>query len=512
MNTQISRRDFLKLASLLSLAAIKPFSLDLATRSDHKQHFGPNILVLVFDAFSAYHASLYGYRRESTPNLARFAERACVYHEHYAGGNFTAAGTASLLTGTYPWSHRALQLFGTVAEDFSTRNIFSELSSLGYHTVAHTNNVLANALLYQFRGGIETFKWPRELCLAGRQHSSEIFDRDFNVAFTGETAALHADETLPTSLLLSMVNRFSMGLVERRLKGSYARAFPRGLPGTWGLHFLLEDVVDWLTDQLIFLPQPYFAYFHLLAPHGPYNTRREFVDIFDDHWKPQIKPVSAFSQEHSDEFLRNKHREYDEFIAYVDAEFGRLYDHLEQSGVLENTYLIVTSDHGELFERGILAHTTPAMYEPVIRVPLLISRPGQTHREDIHTSTSCVDILPTLLHATGHDIPEWCEGEILPPFVQSTEQRDRNIFSVEAKSNPKMAPLSKGTICLIRGDYKLIQYTGYDENVPPYELFDIANDPEEREELFTTKKAVASELKDILQEKLQQVNKRYLRS
>ena len=65
-----------------------------------------NIIIIVFDAFSAYHISLYGYQRETAPNISRLAERAIVYHNHYAGGNYTTPGTASLLTGAQPWPSR----------------------------------------------------------------------------------------------------------------------------------------------------------------------------------------------------------------------------------------------------------------------------------------------------------------------------------------------------------------------------------------------------------------------
>ena len=65
--------------------------------------------------------------------------------------------------------------------------------------------------------------------------------------------------------------------------------------------------------------------------------------------------------------------------------------------MLDDTYVIVTSDHGEMFERGIRGHVTPTLYEPVIRVPLLIAKPGQREREDVYAPTSCVDLLPTLL-------------------------------------------------------------------------------------------------------------------
>ena len=68
-------------------------------------------------------------------------------------------------------------------------------------------------------------------------------------------------------------------------------------------------------------------------------------------------------------------------MLYVDFEFNRLYTNLEQQGVLDNTLLIFTSDHGELFERNMMAHNDPYLFEPVVKVPLIIFEPGQTERE-----------------------------------------------------------------------------------------------------------------------------------
>jgi len=85
MKSRFNRRDFLKLAGALPLGLFtskldKHFSL----QSDKK-----NVVIVVFDAFSAYNMSLYGYPRETTPNITRLAERATVYHNHYATSNFT---------------------------------------------------------------------------------------------------------------------------------------------------------------------------------------------------------------------------------------------------------------------------------------------------------------------------------------------------------------------------------------------------------------------------------------
>ena len=138
--------------------------------------------------------------------------------------------------------------------------------------------------------------------------------------------------------------------------------------------------------------------------------------------------------------------EYDEFLLYVDHEFGRFMDSLEESGLLENTWVVFTSDHGEMFERGIDGHSQHALYEPVIRVPLLIFEPGQKTRIDVHTPTSAIDVLPTMLHVTGHQTPEWIEGEILPPYRPTEIDPERSVYVVRANDNGQFEPLNRRII------------------------------------------------------------------
>jgi len=64
-----------------------------------------------------------------------------------------------------------------------------------------------------------------------------------------------------------------------------------------------------------------------------------------------------------------KRIEYDEFLLYVDREFGRLFNYMETSGLLENTWVVFTSDHGEIFERGSIGHSSDGLYQSHIRVP-----------------------------------------------------------------------------------------------------------------------------------------------
>jgi arylsulfatase A-like enzyme len=488
MRASLSRRDFLKLLSLLPLLSLPfpkikvdgPVSLQ-----DTRQQ---NILIFVFDALSARHMPIYGYSRNTTPNLARFAERATMYHAHRSGGNFTTSGTASLMTGVYPWTHRAIHLHGTVLDSFSDRNMFSTYPKDGFK-FAFTHNLLAESLLQQFRSHLDLFERTRDLAINDPYYSDRLFTSDFNVSLWSEQLILQGVETKPSSLFGSLLYRLFRLSQKRKLADFYGSQFPRGLPNMEDIYFVLEDAINWLIGELPAARKPFLGYFHILPPHEPYYPRKDFIGRFQDDFKPVAKPPSPFSDGYTNEFLNNKRMEYDENLAYADAEFGRFYDAMLQKGILDQAIVIVTADHGELFERGILGHVNPTLYEPLLHIPLFISVPGQTRRQDVFSPTSCVDLLPTLAKLTSQPIPEWGEGEI----------------AVEAKSSPKFGVLNKATVTLIKGNYKLIYYRGYPKTPAP-ELFDLSNDPEELNNLASTKASVAADLQQEIEGKLRLAN------
>jgi arylsulfatase A-like enzyme len=355
---------------------------------------------------------------------------------------------------------------------------------------------------------VDYLKNTGDLCLSKSEFSDQLFSKDFNVAFQGESTYLIGDP-LPSSAFFSWLHKARQIVNERFLNKDYGYLFPRGIPSQNSLFFVLEDAIDWIADQITSFPNPFLSYIHLLPPHEPYTTRHDFIDIFKDGWNPIAKEPNFFSEGKSQEYLNQKHREYDEYIAYTDAEFGRLLGYLESTELLDNTYVIFTSDHGELFERGIQGHSTQTLYEPLIRVPLLIFKPHQQVRQDIHTPTSFVDLLPTLLDITGQPIPDWCEGSILPTFDEQDISTDRPIFALEAKSNSKYAPLTNATFAIIRDEHKLIHYLGYDAYESQYELYDLLNDPDELTNMYDSRKIVAASLQQELEEKLNEVNKAY---
>jgi len=456
--------------------------------------------------------SLYGYGRETTPNLDRFASRCTVYHSHYAAGNFTSPGTASILTGVYPWSHRAFHLYGKVRDEYAQKNLFSLFDTAGYHTLAYTHNSLTQVQLYQMQSGLDLLKEIGDLAL-GKHIAEQAFAPDFEVAIQSEWLLFRelAKSEAPSSLFYSLLNRAGRKKVNiGRLAREEKTLFPRGPQTNFGpvggISFILEHAIDWLETELGRFPQPFLGYVHLYPPHEPYNPRYEFIGIFDDGWQPPAKPAHYFTMGMPNDYLNWQRRQYDEHLAYADAEFGRVYDTLARERLLENSYVILTSDHGQLFERGIHGHITETLYEPLIHIPLLISAPGQAYREDVRVPTSCIDLLPTLLHAAHHTIPDWCEGQVLPPFEHPGPSHDEGIFAVEAKRNPRHAPLTTGTVAVIKDQFKLIHYLGYDGYHDEYELYDLANDPEEMNDLYHPNRAMATDLRHLLQTRLGQAN------
>ncbi|MEK6221838.1 MAG: sulfatase-like hydrolase/transferase, partial [Chloroflexota bacterium] len=270
-----------------------------------------NILIMLFDALSAKNINLYGYPRETMPNLSKLAEKATVYHNHMAGGPFTTPATASLLTGTYPWSHRAIKLMGQVMPYYDDRNIFSLFDE--YYRVGYTHNALAQNILKSFLHSFEDYKARQDLFLEPDFLASEVFANDFDIASISNLLNFSKqDRGFANSLFLSELR-------ERFLKAKfnkYAELYPRGLPYILqDRYYILEDAIDWIISRLQEIPNPFLSYFHLLPPHEPYRTRVDFVNAFQgDGYKPIEKPKHLFRGGFSQQSLNEMRLNYDEYI------------------------------------------------------------------------------------------------------------------------------------------------------------------------------------------------------
>jgi len=515
MSSPISRRELLKMLAFFSAGAAASWTTArFLPASFSNSNSRPNIIFIVTDTTSATNLSLYGYPRQTTPTLEKFAGRATVYHSHYSGGSFTTAGTATLLTGMYPWSHRAINQMGLVDQKIVGENVF-DLIGDGYYRFAFTQNMAADVLLGQFYRDINQHLPTTSFSVRPDTLMGDRF-KDTAIALNAYDDFLFDmknDPGIPGSLLLGLAYKAFHLRREESYRYGYA-TYPLGLPirKDVSLAFLNETVYDGLKSEVSDLwkqHSPFFAYFHLWSPHEPYAPNKAFMNLFKkDTFKPIDKPVALMNSGISTSELNTQRLYYDRYIANVDDEIGKLLDFIEQAGLFENSYIIYTSDHGQMHERGIFGHVNPYLYEPLIHIPLMISAPGQNVRHDIYTHTSSTDVLPTLANIAGREMPAGGVGRILPD-LGGTEDNGRSIFSVEAKTNSAFAPLTNTTIAMIKGDYKLIYYKGYDGYDDVFELYNLSEDIEEMQNLISKNPSNLASLKDELLQSLAAANRPY---
>jgi choline-sulfatase len=506
----LSRRDFLKALGVLSAGSLAAASIPALTRL-RAPSGRPNVVILVLDAMTARNLSVYGYARKTTPNLDRLASRATVYHSHYSAGNFTTPGTASMLTGLLPWTHRGINLGGLVHEQYVGHNIFSLLQG-DYYTAAFTQNYFAEVLLGQFRHGIDrhiiSSSYYEQL---DRPLLGKYFPNDPVPTYYGLDDFVFSGRSVPAAPFFAFLSSlFGKGV---SLEDTGEAGYPYGLPNNFFYSYRNDVAFAGVQQEIINLAaqSPFLAYFHMFSPHEPYRPRAEFVGKFPEIDVPFKKPNKFSTLDISRESILARRTDYDEYVADVDSEIGKLVDDLTAAGVMDNTYFFITSDHGEMFERGEYGHITRFLYDAVIHTPLLVLAPGQTARVDVTAPTTSLDLLPTLLHLAGKPVPEGLGGRVLPE-LGGTADSERSIFTVEAKENSSFGPLIHGTISLIYGPYKLIHYTGYPKKPEAFELYNLQDDPEEMKDLFEAETSTASLMKQELLDSLADANRPYLKN
>ncbi len=218
--------------------------------------------------------------------------------------------------------------------------------------------------------------------------------------------------------------------------------------------------------------RPFFLFVHFFDPHAPYDPPPPYSNV-----DPSL----------GEDSYERQLRLYDGEIAYTDEQIGRLLTALDERGLLENTLIILTSDHGEgLSGHGEMTHGYFA-YDQTLRVPLIYSMPGRLQEGRRYSGlASHIDILPTALDIL--DI-EWkgrygLQGRSLYPF----EGTDEKEFSYLESATPYIAFGSSGIRGIRSSRWKYI-------DTPRKELYDLLEDPEEKSNLADRMPGVSDSLR-----------------
>lgn len=211
----------------------------------------------------------------------------------------------------------------------------------------------------------------------------------------------------------------------------------------------VDRALDWLKNR----DSSWFLWLHCYDPHEPYAAPEPFGSRFRDN-------------------------PYDGEVAYVDSEIGRLLTYLQENKVLSNTIVVFTGDHGEaLGDHGEMEHGFFA-YNEVMWIPLIITAPGNKHREIRH-NVSHIDIFPTICELLEIKEPEFLQGISLVPAMKGRKPKLRAIYfeSLQPFYNLGWAPI-RG---YLDGNNKFIQS-------PLPEYYDLAQDFSEATNLVTQQK------------------------
>jgi len=295
----------------------------------------PNVLLIVLDTLRADHLSSYRYLRKTTPNIDGLARDGVLFMNASATASWTLPSHASLMTGRYVFEHHASarpldNRYPTLAEF---------LASNGYATAGFVANTFNCGTKTGLNRGFATYE----------DYFSNIYDMSFRT-FYGKTLL----ERLPFFGYYDIVGRKRAADVNRR--------------------FLF-----WLQSHKNI---PFFAFLNYLDVHDPHIAPSSYATRFSIH-PNSGKMINSllYSRDFTGgrkltvQEVQTEIDGYDDSLAYLDAEIGSLCANLSALGVLDNTVLIITSDHGESFgNHGFYGHGN-SLYRNLLHVPLIIRYP-----------------------------------------------------------------------------------------------------------------------------------------
>ena len=341
----------------------------------------PNVLFIVLDTVRAKSLGLYGYHRDTTPNLARLVNKGVGFADARSTAPWTLPSHATMFTGRWPG-----ELFKHPEQRLND-NVPTLAEYLGRNGYA-TGGFVAN-----------TFYCNAGFGLARGFDHYEDFYEDFGVS--------------PGEIL-----RHSS--IVRRLAELVWDPNSMRLDGRKDADRINGDFLDWQARQS---GRPFFAFLNYLDAHAPYMLPTRATKHFG--LTPQTdadvqtlvgwqKLTTAPSDPHQLELARDA---YDDCIAYLDEALGRLFDELERRGAMKDTLVVVTADHGEeIGEHNLVGHGR-SLYREELHVPLLIARPGKLPKGKIvFEPVSLRDLAATVVDVTGFAENSPFPGKSLAPL------------------------------------------------------------------------------------------------
>lgn len=378
----------------------------------------PNVVLVMLESVGTNHLGYLGYQRDVTPELDRIAARSRRYLDARSTASHSNYAQMAALSSLFPRRFSGFDAYTRL--DYPRVLWHDFLAAFGYQTATHSSQDETWQGMLRF----QTTGTKTEYHHAG--------------TYEGKRIRMGSEKIVPDEVTITRAIR-------------------------------------WITHQ----DSPFGLYVNLQATHFPYRVPPGGPAPYQPT-RPTRGKFHYLNYPAADvPVVINR---YDNALAYVDKQVGRLFSYLEKSGKLPNTVFIVTSDHGESFgENGLVTHGR-SLFEEEVRVPLLIHYPRDVAPGDDLRRASTLDLLPTiadLLEAPPH--PAF-QGVSLLGEVQPRRPVFMNIQGMKSVD---------GVVC---GRYKFV----LNRSAETKSLFDLEADPEEEHDLASKLPSVTHKLETLL--------------
>ena len=393
-----------------------------------------NVILLIVESLRADQLRAYGGRREVMPAIEALSGESRVFSNSYTQASHTDYATVVPLSSHYPLRSTTIHAYPKDPA-YPRVLIYDILKAIGYRTAifSSSNEYWSGMINFLQTGSVERF---------------------FHAAnFKGPTYVAEGD----TGLAQWVKTTKHAGSVDDR--------------------FTVGEAIQWIEglDK-----NPFFLYVNFQNSHVPYVVPKDFPRRFS---VTQTDFPIRFGHIPEDKVEAAKNV-YADSLAYVDMQIDRLFRYLKKSGRWENTVVVLTGDHGQAFyEHGFAAHAS-AIYNEVMKVPLIIRAPQLNPGIDARPAQH-VDILPTILALLGLPAHPSAQGVSL---VEPRVNENRSIYLVA------QTPLAH-QYGIVRSRFKLV----YDGESRRYALYDLVSDPGETKDVAASHKEDVHDLANRLQ-------------
>jgi arylsulfatase len=347
---------------------------------------GPNVILVTIDTLRADYLGCYGHDRPTSPNIDAFSADAALFEQVLCQSPETLPSHTSIMTGTHPRTNGVISHESKV--DAAITTLAEVVSKQGYTAGAIVSSHVLDAK-YGLDQGFATY---RAVHYAYKENQRE---------------AMHQREEDPTT----------------------------------------DEALTWLRDHS---KTKFFLWVHWFHPHRAYNPPPRYKQLFAGGYAgPAAEDQNDFAMrvwrdrvELPAEDVAYMRGLYDGEVAFTDAQVGRLLDELKALGLLDNTVVVITSDHGEiLYEHEYYFGHDIALYDECTMIPLLVRIPGLgAPARRIGGLVQSIDIFPTVLEALGISCPAGVEGKSLLPLLRGSADRTVEHGFTETFPFPEKCP------------------------------------------------------------------------